>query len=113
MDRKILEHYQKYFSKQDGQKYPCSNQTVINGIITKDRDKALSVMEQKGATLKRQRFDQIEWELNNERWLWKNWNMNCRGYRFYKLFIDEDIDEDLFNYAMIFGDIYCCSMEII
>lgn len=113
MDKKILEHYQEYFNNQEGRPYPCSNQTVVCAIITKDKDKALSVMEERGAVIRRQSRNHIEWKLNNERWLWQNWNINCRGYRFYKMLIDEDIDEDLFNYAMIFGDIYCCSMEII
>lgn len=113
MDRKILEHYVEYYNNQEGQNYPCSNQIVVCGIITKDKDKAFSVMEKKGAILKRQRFEQVEWELNNERWLWRNWNMNCRGFRFYKMLVDENIDEDLFDYARIFSCSYCCSMEII
>ena len=117
MDRTILEHYVDYFNKQEGSPYPCGNQIVVCGVITKDRDKALSVMEKKGAIVK-SRYSgfvngHIEWELNNERWLWKNWNMNYRGYRFYKILIDKNIDEELFRFAITRASLYCCSMEII
>lgn len=113
MDREILENYVKYFNKQKGQKYPCSNQIVVCAVITKNKDKALSIMEDKGAIIKRHSRNHVEWELNNERWIWKNWNMNIRGYRFYKMLVDEDIDDDLFEYARVYSGLYCCSIEII
>lgn len=113
MDRKILERKAEFYNKQEGRKFPCSNQTVVCSIITKDKDKALSVMEEKGAVIKRMRNDYIEWGLNNERWLWRNWNMNHRGYRFYKILVDKDIDDELFEFARIKSYSYCCSMEII
>lgn len=116
MNRKELECYVEYFNKQEGQKYPCSNQVVVCGVITSDREKALSIMEKKGAIIK-SRYSgfvkgHIEWELNNERWLWKNWNANYRGYRFYKILIDEDADENLLRFATTRASLYCCSMEI-
>lgn len=55
----------------------------------------------------------IEWYLNNERWLWKNWNTDYRGYRFYKVIIDENIDDELFRFVTALCGSYCCSMEII
>lgn len=113
MIREKLKHYVEYFNSQEGREHPCSNQTVVCGIITKDKDKALSIMEEKGAVIKRMCNDYIEWELNNERWLWRNWNMNHRGYRFYKILVDKDIDDELFEFAIIKSCLYCCSMEII
>ena len=113
MDREILEHYVEYFNKQKGSPYPCSNQIVLCGVITKDKDKALSVMKEKGAVIKRQSYNSIEWELNNERWLWTTWNKHARGYRFYKILIDENIDEELFLFARVKSSLYCCSMEVI
>ena len=113
MDREILEHYVEYFNKQKGSPYPCSNQIVLCGVITKDKDKALSVMKEKGAVIKRQSYNSIEWELNNERWLWTTWDNHARGYRFYKILIDENIDEELFLFARVKSSLYCCSMEII
>ena len=67
MDRKILERYASFYNKQNGQKYPCSNQIVICAIVTNDRDKALSIMEEREATIIFQSYHRIEWELNNER----------------------------------------------
>lgn len=113
MDREILEHYVEYFNKQKGSPYPCSNQIVLCGVITKDKDKALYVMKENGAVIKRQSYNSIEWELNNERWLWTTWNNGARGYRFYKILIDENIDEELFFFARVRSSLYCCSMEII
>lgn len=113
MDREVLERKAEFYNKQEGRKFPCSNQIVTCGVITHDRDKALSVMDRKGATVKSQSHYGIEWELNNERWIWRHWNENCRGYRFYKVIVDEDINDDVFRYivAPCLAN-YCCSFEI-
>lgn len=113
MDREILERYAEYFNKQKGSPYPCSNQIVVCGVITKDRDKALSIMESKGAVIKSQGNNVIKWELNNEIWYWKRWNEMMRGYRFYKVIVDEDVDENLFRWTRCICASYCCSMEIV
>lgn len=47
MDIKILEHYKTYFDKQEGRKYPCSNQIVRCAIVTDDRNKAIKFMSDK------------------------------------------------------------------
>ena len=112
MTQEVLKHYVERFNKQKGNPYPCSNQTVVCGIIT-NRDKAISIMEERGAVIKKQCHNYIEWELNNERWLWRNWNMNHRGYRFYKILVDKNIDDELFEFVRIKSSLYCCSMEII
>lgn len=113
MNREVLEHYVEYFNKQEGRLYPCSNQIVVCGVITEDRDKALSVMKDRGAVIRRHSLNCIEWELNNERWLWRIWNDGARGYRFYKILVDRNIDEELFGFVRVKSSIYCCSMEII
>lgn len=113
VDKKELEYYVEYFNRQEGRPYPISNQIVTCAIITNNRDKALSIMNKKGATIKRQTYNSIDWELNNERWIWRIWNNNTRGYRFYKVIVDKDIDEELFRYAVVYCASYCCSMEIV
>lgn len=113
MDEKELEYYVEYFNKQKGRPYPVSNQIVTCAIITEDKDKALSIMESKGAVIKRQTYNSIEWELNNERWIWRIWNTNMRGYRFYKVIVDKDVHRGLFRYTVVHCALYCCSMEII
>lgn len=110
-----LEHYAEHFNKQKGQKYPCSNQIVFCGIITKDRNKAIDFMKDKNVIDKKERRDEIVWFLDNgERWMWRNWNVNHRGYRFYKIAVDKVIDIDLFNLLVVPKcSLYCCSFEII
>lgn len=43
----ILERHREYYNKQEGRKYPCSNQIVRCGIFTRDRDKAIEFMKDK------------------------------------------------------------------
>lgn len=115
MDREVLEHYVEHFNKQAGQKYPCSNQVVVCGVITRDKDKALDFMKDKEFVKKREKYDCVEWTLTNgERWHWRKWNEGCRGYRFYKIAIDENISDRMFNFFVRpYCSLYCCSMEII
>lgn len=110
-----LQRFKEYYDKQEGRKYPCSNQIVKCGIITKDRNLAIKFMKDKNVVKKCERRDEIMWELDNgEQWLWKTWTGNCRGYRFYKVAIDNMIDRDLFNnFVRVYCSLYCCSVEII
>ena len=113
LSQKQLERWVEYFNNQPGQAYPCSNQCVFCGVITQDRDKAFQTMRDKGAITKRVSSDYIQWELNNERWVWKHWNQNHRGYRFYKVLVDPNISDDMFTWLVVGSDIYCCSMEVV
>ena len=113
MDIKVMEQYAEWFNNQKGTPYPCSNQIVVCGVITKDKNKALSIMEEKGAVLIGQGNNNIKWELGNEIWVWKVWNETMRGHRFYKVIVDEDIDENLFRWTRFCCALYCCSMEIV
>ena len=110
-----LMKFKEYYDKQEGRKYPCSNQVVICGIITEDRNLAIDFMKDKNIVKKRERKDEIIWELDNgEYWKWKHWRENCKGQRFHKVAIDKFIDEDLFHHVILPSCvIYCCSVEII
>ena len=113
MDLEVLEQYANYINKQKGNPYPCSNQTVVCGVIIEDRNKALSIIEQKGTILLSPSHDRILWILNGEFWLWRNWNVGYRGYRFYKLIVEQNIDERMFDWVRAYSGLYCCSMEIV
>lgn len=113
ISKKRLEYYVKYFNNQPGKPTPCSNQVVICAIVSHDREKAFQVMKGKSATIKRASCNFIEWELNNERWIWTHWNESYRGYRFYKIIVDPNISEDLFRFVVVKSSFYCCSMEVI
>jgi hypothetical protein len=115
MNRDVLKYWAEYYNKQEGRKCPCSNQTVICGIITDDRNKALNFMKNKEFIRKQERPDQIIWTLpNGEMWKWRNWNETIRGYRFYKVAVDENVNDELFEFLILpLCSSYCCSMEII
>lgn len=110
-----LMRLKEYYDKQEGRKYPCSNQVVVCGIITEDRNLAIDFMKDKNIVKKRERKDEIIWELDNgEYWKWKHWSENCRGQRFYKVAIDRLTDENLLRYVILPSCAnYCCSVEII
>ena len=105
--------YAEYVKKQEGKLRPCSNQIVTCAVVTHDMSKALSVMDERGATITRYCHDRIEWNLNNERWIWRRWSPDLRGYRFSKVLVDADISEEIFEYVVIKSTGYCCSMELI
>lgn len=114
MDLERLEYYSEYFNKQKGKKYPCSNQIVCCAIVTDDRDKAIDLMRDKKVIKKLERKDYVAWLLDNgEQWVWRKWNKNCRGYRFYKVIVDKNINDEVFDFLLALCTIYCCSMEII
>ena len=111
----ILERHREYYNKQEGRKYPCSNQIVCCGVFTSDRDKAIEFMKDKDVAERRERKDSITWFLNNgEQWVWTNWNESHRGYRFYKVAVDRDIDRNIYEcLVMPYTGLYCCSFEFI
>ena len=90
---KVLEDYKEYFDKQIGRKNPYSNQIVLCCIITTDKNKAINFMKDKNTIYRKERNDEIIWFLDNgETWMWRNWNVNHRGYRFYKIAVDKLIE---------------------
>ena len=115
MNQEKLEHYREYFNKQKGRKYPCSNQIVRCAIVTDDREKAVDLMKDKEIVKNIERKDYAAWLLGNgEQWVWQRWCENCKGYRFYKVIIDKNISDDVFDFLVLpCCANYCCSMEII
>lgn len=115
MNLEELNIFKSYVDNQVGRKYPCSNQIVTCGIFTDDKNKAILYMSDKKAQHVIERKDSIEWILENgERWLWKEWNSSYRGYRFYKIAVDKNINRVLFdNLIAPYSCLYCCSMDII
>lgn len=110
-----LQQIAEYYNKQEGSKYPCSNQIVCCGIVTDNREKAIDYMKNKNIIEKRERRDEIKWFLDNgEIWIWRNWNDSVRGYRLYKVAIDRWTDENMLDMIILPKcSFYCCSMEII
>ena len=103
----------KYFSKQEGQSYPCSNQEVVCGFVSLDLNdwkKFLKNLD-KEITWKTRQFQAVL--SNNERWVFINPNQNnARGYRFYKVLVNKDINKKIIEEKILPQcSFYCKSFE--
>lgn len=102
------------FNKQEGQKYPCSNQIVCNAFFTHNLDLWRSFVEENKENIIIRNKDSIV--LNNgEKWIhFISPKINCRGYRFYKVKIDGDwTHKDVTEYILPYCGIYCCELNFI
>lgn len=98
-------------NSQEGRQYPCSNQTVVCGIFTtRDRFEEIA-FKSRNRIIKRTR-DEL-WYAN-EHWIFfdKSKPYNARGYRFYKLKVDSDIDKKTFLENIYpYCSLYCKEIE--
>lgn len=109
-----LKKFKEFYDNQEGRKFPCSNQYVRCGIITQDKEKAISFMANKNVVKKIVHKCFIEWTLdNNEIWIWSEWGKPVNGCRFYKVAVDVDIDKNIFDFVRPCCANYCCSVELI
>lgn len=114
MQLKMLERFRDYYNQQEGQMYPCSNQIVRCAIVVSDKDKAESIMKEKGAVKVLEQSYGIDWNLGNEQWIWRKWGESSRGFRFYKLILDKNVDDDLYlDVIRHCCANYCCSVELV
>jgi hypothetical protein len=103
----------EYFSKQEGQNYPCSNQVVVCGFVSpyvNDWKKFVKKLNKEIIWRTRQ-FEVVL--SNNERWVFINPNENyIRGYRFYKVLANKNIDKKIIDWAILpICSFYCKSFE--
>lgn len=90
---------------QDGRKYPCSNQVVVCGFFSTEEKWNRFVQDNKNC-IQEQRKREIKLS-NNERWCYFDMNSFLfKGYRFYKIKVDKDINREVF-YKCIYP---CCSL---
>lgn len=69
---------------------------MLCGILTRDTAKAMSIMLVRNAHMKMFTPYRIEWELDNETWIWcGTLDSYIRGSRFHKIIADKDIDSRL------------------
>ena len=114
MNRETLEYYANYFNRQEGRSVPCSNQVVVCAVVTQRLDRALKIMSDRGVKPVIQSRSWVEWRIGNERWIWRYLDEYCRGYRFYKVIVEDSIDDFVFERIVRpCCDLYCCSFEIV
>ena len=111
LTEKEIERVTADISRQEGRKYPCSNQIVTCGFFSDDGKWQDFVNENK-YKLKYNRKDSIC--LADDE-IWHHFSMtnySCRGYRFYKIKVDRNINRWIF-YENIYPycSMYCKEIE--
>ena len=98
-------------NKQEGRKYPCSNQTVICGFFSTEEDWDKFVNDNLDK-IKIQQKDRVIF-CDKEQWYRFDYiNYSQRGYRFYKIKVSRDIDIEIFlNYIYPYCCMYCNEIE--
>lgn len=115
MDRERLKNIADFYNHQEKDYPPLGGRKVVCGVVINNKEKAIKIMEDKKAIVKHQSKHQIVWKINDEEWIWvADWGASCKGRRFYKVIIDQDIDKYIFNY-LIQPRLanYCCSFEVV
>lgn len=103
-----------FINKQKGRNYPYSNQIVICGFFGTDNAWKSFQKEKEEKKNVLQKSKEELFLSNEEHWIFFPYQKNylCRGYRFYKIKVDERIDgkmffENIYPYCTI----YCKEIE--
>lgn len=113
--REYLEYYKKFYEKQKGQEYPCSNQTVRKILYClKEDEKVLNYIKSLGGVYNKRSYDRSTFVLpNGEEYIILKPSNNTRGYRAYKTIIDDRLPiENIQCFVLPYCSFYCCSLEI-
>ncbi len=105
------EKISNHFNSQEGQSYPCSNQIVCCGVVTANENKWNDfVKENMNNTVMRHK-DYVVLK-NGELWYRIPPTYSIRGYRYYKIKVDTNINEDFLDQIILpCCEHYCCSFE--
>ena len=98
-------------NKQEGRKYPCSNQIVVCGFFSTDEEWNNFVNNNLDKIKTRQKNRVIF--ANKEQWYHFNYiNYSQRGYRFYKIKVSRNVNRELFlNCIYPYCSLYCKEIE--
>ena len=98
-------------NKQEGRKYPCSNQIVVCGFFSTDEEWNNFVNNNLDKIKTRQK-DRVIFS-NKEQWYHFNYiNYSQRGYRFYKIKVSRNVNRELFlNCIYPYCSLYCKEIE--
>ena len=102
-------------NKQEGQNYPCSNQTVVNGFFGR-RSLWDNFVKENVCNIIRycnSRHERPYIVLNNgERWIYIENPTTARGFRFYKAKIDSSLSREYVLENIIpYCSFYCSELE--
>lgn len=114
--KELKEFFDEYRERLDNQgvlSRICENETLMCAIITLDKHKAESIMEEKGAVKLFESSKGIDWKLDGEIWMWRYWDRVSIRCRLRKIIVDKDIDDGLFKLFMPLLANSCFSIDII
>ena len=111
MTDKEMSIISEQINKQEGHKYPCSNQVVVCGFFSTEEDWDKFVNDNLDK-IKIQQKDRVIF-CDKEQWYRFDYiNYSQRGYRFYKIKVSRDIDTEIFlNYIYPYCCMYCNEIE--
>lgn len=101
-----------WINNQKGQFYPCSNQVVCCGFVSDDNYKWHDFIEENKENI--EKLTKRDFILKNkERWVKIPISESVRGYRYYKIKVDRNIDDINFLEQIILPCCanYCCELE--
>ena len=98
-------------NKQEGRKYPCSNQVVVCGFFSTEEDWNKFANDNLDK-IKIRRKDEVVFN-NGERWCYFSYfDFSQRGYRFYKIKVSRNIDRQIFlEHIYPLCALYCNEIE--
>lgn len=98
-------------NKQEGRKYPCSNQIVVCGFFSTDEDWN-NFVNNNFDKIKIRQKDRVIF-ANKEQWYYFDYtNYSQRGFRFYKIKVSCNINREIFlNCIYPYCSLYCKEIE--
>ena len=115
VNNKMTEEEMKLISerinKQEGRKYPCSNQIVVCGFFSTDEEWN-NFVNNNLDKIKTRKKDRVIF-ANKEQWYHFDYiNYSQRGYRFYKIKVSRNVNRELFlNCIYPYCSLYCKEIE--
>ena len=115
VNNQMIEEEMKLISerinKQEGRRYPCSNQIVVCGFFSTDEEWN-NFVNNNLDKIKTRKKDRVVF-ANKEQWYHFNYiNYSQRGYRFYKIKVSRNVNRELFlNCIYPYCSLYCKEIE--
>lgn len=99
MNETLIKDTLRFVDKQEGQKHPCSNQSVRKIIYVKQFDETVEkYLENIGATMWNRKDNFIrKIDIGDEKWIALAVNQMGRGFRAYEAKVDSRIDDYSFQ----------------
>lgn len=111
MTQEEMNKISNHFNNQEGRSYPISNQIVCCGYVTEDKNKWNDFIKENTGNIVWKRKDDFMLK-NEERWCRIPVSSSVRGYRYYKIKVDKNVDRKFLEQIILpCCSNYCCDFE--